>query len=157
VIGTSRAGSVFVIEQGFVQPERAREGGKMAELTIEQARALAPLVSPEEAAARVADGAVLIDVRSAAGRSAGGVLTGAHIVAKDQVDERFGLDSVDRVPDVESAQTPIVIVCGSEFGSGPVAAELIARGFTDVVHVRGGFPAWKEAGLPTEPPAGEHR
>ena len=129
----------------------------MAELTIEEARALAPLVSPQQAAARVAQGAVLVDVRSAAGRASAGALTGAHIVAKDQVDQQFGLDSAERVPDVESAQTPIVIVCGSEFGSGPVAAELISRGSTDVVHVRGGFPAWKDAGLPTEPPVGEQR
>lgn len=129
----------------------------MAELTIEQARALAPVVTPEQAAARVAQGAVLIDVRSAAGRAAAGTLPGAHVVPKDQVDRLLGLDSANRVPDVATAQTPIVIVCGSELGSGPVAAELIARGFTDVVQVLGGFPAWQEAGLPAEPPVGVHR
>lgn len=129
----------------------------MAELTIEEARALAPLVAPERAAADVAQGAVLIDVRSAAGRASGGVIPGAHIVGKDQIDRLLGLDSPHRVPDVETAQTPIVIICGSEFGSGPVAAELISRGFSDVVQVRGGFAAWQEAGLPTEPPVGEHR
>jgi len=118
-------------------------------LTIEQAGAPAPLVTLDEAVARVDAGAVLIDVRSDAGRAAGGVLSGATVVAKDQLDERFALDSPDRVTEVESADTPIVIVCGSVRGSGPVAAELIRRGFTDVVHVEGGFPAWKtlSAGL----------
>ena len=41
-----------------------------------------------------------------------------------------------------------MIVCGSINGSGPVAEALAARGYTDVSHVDGGFPAWKEAGLP---------
>ena len=113
-------------------------------LTIEQAGALAPLVTQEQAVARVDAGAVLIDVRGAAGRAKAGVLSGATVVAKDEVTERFGLDSPDRAPEVESADTPIV-VCGSVRGSGPVAAELIGRGFTDVVHVEGGFPAWKDA------------
>ena len=47
-----------------------------------------------------------------------------------------------------------MVVCGSVRGSGPVAAELRAKGFTNVVHVEGGFPAWKDAGLPTEAPVG---
>ena len=41
-----------------------------------------------------------------------------------------------------------MIVCGSVNGSGPVAEALAARGYTYVSHVDGGFPAWKEAGLP---------
>ena len=115
------------------------------QLTIEAAGALAPLVTPDQVVAKVDAGAVLVDVRSDAGRAAAGVLSGATVVAKDQLDERFALDSPDRVPEVESADTPIVIVCGSVRGSGPVAAELIRRGFTDVVHVEGGFPAWQAA------------
>jgi len=115
-------------------------------LTIEQAGAPAPLVTLDEAVARVDAGAVLIDVRSDAGRAAGGVLSGATVVAKDQLDERFALDSPDRVTEVESADTPIVIVCGVRaWIRGPVAAELIRRGFTNVVHVEGGFPAWQAA------------
>ena len=44
-------------------------------LTIEQAGAPAPLVTLDEAVARVDAGAVLVDVRSDAGRAAAGVLT----------------------------------------------------------------------------------
>ena len=125
----------------------------MADLTLEEAGALAPLVSPAAAAALVEAGAVLIDVRSAAGRLSAGALTGAGVVGKDEVDARFAIGSPNAVPGVNSKNTPIVVVCGSVFGSGPVAARLIADGFTDVVHVEGGFPAWKHAGLPTEEPA----
>lgn len=45
------------------------------------------------------------------------------------------------------------MICGSPAGSGPVTAELLAAGFTDVVQVDGGFPAWKAAGLTVGEPA----
>ena len=125
----------------------------MAELTLEQAGALAPLAAPRQAAERVAAGAVLIDVRSAAGRSSAGALLGAVVVAKDEVDQRFDMTAADHLAVVTDKSTPIVVSCGSVLGSGPVAARLIELGFTDVVQVEGGFPAWKAAGLPVGPPA----
>lgn len=119
----------------------------MSELTIEQASALAPTVTAQQAAAKVADGALLVDVRSAGGRATAGPLPGAVVVGKEEVGEKFGIDSPDRLSGIESTETPIVVVCGSVLGSGPVAAALIATGYTDVVQVEGGFPAWKDAGL----------
>ena len=121
----------------------------MAELTIEQAGALAPLVTAIDGAQRVASGAVVIDVRSEAGRRSGGELIGAIVVGKDEVATKLGADSPDRIADVDSTTTPIVVVCGSVRGSGPVAAQLITWGYSNVVHVAGGFPAWREAGFPT--------
>lgn len=119
----------------------------MSDLTIEQASSLAPTVTAQQAAAKVADGALLIDVRSEGGRTANGPLPGAQVVGKDEVEKKFGLNSPELLPAVESTATPIVVVCGSVLGSGPVAAALIASGYTDVVQVEGGFPAWKDAGL----------
>lgn len=51
-----------------------------------------------------------------------------------------------------STDQPVVVVCGSVNGSGPVAEWLTGKGFIDVAHVDGGFPAWKESGLPAEAP-----
>ena len=118
----------------------------MSDLTIEQA-SLAPTITAQQAATKVAAGALLIDVRSEGGRTANGPLPGAQVVGKDEVETKFGLDSAERLPGVESTATPIVVVCGSVVGSGPVAASLIASGYTNVVQVEGGFPAWKDAGL----------
>ncbi len=123
------------------------------DLSLEEAGALAPLVGPAEAADRVAAGAFLIDVRSDAGRASAGTIPGARVVDRDRVDELFDVSSPDRLPQVAGIDTPVVVVCGSVRGSGPVAAALLAKGFTDVVHVEGGFPAWRETGLPVEPPA----
>ena len=103
----------------------------------------------------VAAGALLIDVRSDAGRAAAGTIPAATVVAKTAVAQRFALDSPDRIAAVTSFDTPIVVLCGSVLGSGPVAAQLIELGFTDITHVDGGFPAWRDAGLPTEAPVTE--
>jgi rhodanese-related sulfurtransferase len=105
------------------------------------------LVTAEEAIARVTAGAVLVDVRSAEGRAAAGELEGATVVAKSDVGRRFSLVSPDLIAAVTGPDTPIVVVCGSVRGSGPVAAELRGLGFTQVVHVEGGFPALRESRL----------
>lgn len=107
------------------------------------------LRSPAEAAAAVADGALLVDVRSAGGRAAHGGIPDATVADRTDLDALFGPAHAP----VVSIDTPVVVVCGSVAGSGPVAEALAARGYA-VSHVAGGFPAWRDAGLPTEPPAG---
>lgn len=130
------------------------------EEVLAAARSLAPLVSPQDAAEHLASGGLLLDVRSAAGRASTGSIDGARIT--DRADLGPELDPTTspsalaaagaaagegpRLP--VSLDTPIVVVCGSERGSGPVAAELIARGYTDVRQVDGGAPGWAAAGLP---------
>lgn len=109
------------------------------------------LVPPSLAAAAVAGGALLFDVRSAPTRDRQGGLPQALLADRTRVAEQFGLDSPDRFPAVTSLDQPIVVICGSENGSRPVAEELVAQGFTNVVHVAGGFPAWAAAGLPATP------
>ncbi|MFE6970412.1 rhodanese-like domain-containing protein [Isoptericola sp. NPDC057653] len=103
-----------------------------------------------EAGARVERGALLIDVRSAGGRAATGDIPGATLADRDDLDALFGPAGAPAI----SLDTPVVVVCGSINGSGPVAAALAARGYTDVTHVDGGFPAWKAAGLPATAPPG---
>src|SRR6476619_6037464 len=92
------------------------------ELTLDEAGALAPLIDPREAAARVAAGALLIDVRSEAGRTAAGRIPGATIVDRYKVGELFDLSSGEHLSHLTGTETPVVVVCGSVRGSGPVAA-----------------------------------
>lgn len=130
------------------------------EEALAAARSLAPLVSPEDAAAHLAAGGLLLDVRSAAGRATTGAIDGARVTdradlgpeldptASPSVLAAAGAAAGDGARLPVSLDTPIVVVCGSERGSGPVAAELIARGYTDVRQVDGGAPGWAAAGLP---------
>lgn len=159
------------------QPAAARPapaGGAPAlsdEAALAAARSLAPLVSPQDAAGHLAAGGLLLDVRSAAGRASTGSIEGARITDRTDLGPELdptahrdahgsagevaggaagaaGAAAVDGARLPVSLDTPIVVVCGSERGSGPVAAELIARGYTDVRQVDGGAPGWAAAGLP---------
>ncbi|WP_159796233.1 LLM class flavin-dependent oxidoreductase [Puerhibacterium puerhi] len=106
------------------------------------------LQTPQAAADKVADGALLIDVRSAGGRASAGEIPGATHADRGDLDALFGPADHPAV----ALDTPVVVVCGSVDGSGPVAEALAARGYTNVSHVDGGFPAWKAAGLPATGP-----
>ncbi|WP_454728515.1 rhodanese-like domain-containing protein [Cellulosimicrobium protaetiae] len=107
-----------------------------------------PLQTATDAGAKVADGALLIDVRSAGGRAAHGEIPGATLADRNDLDALFGPAGNPAI----SLDTPVVVVCGSTNGSGPVAEALAQRGYTNVSHVDGGFPAWKDAGLPASDP-----
>ncbi|MFC7925105.1 rhodanese-like domain-containing protein [Microbacterium laevaniformans] len=113
----------------------------------------APLISPQDAAARLAAGALVVDVRSDAGREKDGVIPGSIRGDRTRLDAQFFLDSPEKLAEVTEWDQEIVIVCGSVRGSGPVAEKLRAQGFTNVSHVDGGFPAWRDAGGPAEAPS----
>lgn len=109
------------------------------------------LVTPQLAAAAVAGGALLIDVRSAGNREQNGAIPQAVIADRTRIGEQFDVGSDAALPGVADHDQAIVVICGSINGSLPVAVELLELGFRNVVHVDGGFPAWRDAGLPTAP------
>ena len=117
----------------------------MTDLTLDEAAALAPIQTPDAAIAKVAAGAVLVDVRGAEGRARDGVIDGAIFGDRYNIPAEFLPGSATTHPEIVDLDTPIVVVCGSVRGSGPVAAELVELGFRNVTHVEGGFPAWQEA------------
>jgi rhodanese-related sulfurtransferase len=113
----------------------------------EQTLPEAPLVDAETAGRAVAGGALFVDVRSDAGRASAGDLPQAVVVAKTEVGQKFAVGEPGALEQLTGKDQEIVVICGSPAGSGPVTAELLAAGFTNVVQVEGGFPAWKAAGL----------
>jgi rhodanese-related sulfurtransferase len=116
----------------------------MTDLTLEEASALAPLVDAAEGVRRAANGAVVFDVRGEKGWATGLVTPSAVPVDRTTVVQDFAPDSPVR-KNLIDITTPVVVVCGSVRGSGPVAAQLVELGYTNVVHVEGGAPAWAAA------------
>lgn len=110
------------------------------------------LVTAAEAAQLIDAGALLVDVRSDAGRNSTGAIPGALVVDRGRVEEDFGPESEERLAQVEGTDQKIVVFCGSVNGSGPVARKLELLGYANAVHVDGGFPALRDAGLPTTGP-----
>jgi rhodanese-related sulfurtransferase len=149
----ARAGSDLDLRETACATARADQDEPRRTVSETTGRPEAPLVDAETAGRAVAGGALFVDVRSDAGRAAAGGLPQAVVVAKTEVAQRFAVGEATAVPGLTGKDQPIVVICGSPAGSGPVTAELLAAGFTDVVHVDGGFPAWKAAGLTVGEPA----
>ena len=110
------------------------------------------LITAEEAAALIQEGVLLIDVRSEGGRASTGAVPGAVIVNREHVAEDFAPDSPHRLSQVTGTDQKIVVFCGSVNGSRPVAEKLKVLGYANAVHVDGGFPALRDAGVPTTGP-----
>ena len=88
--------------------------------------------SAADARERIEKGALLIDVRSDAGRAATGTIEGATVVLKEDVAAFAETLDTDQ---------EVVIFCGTTAGSGPVADYLSGKGFVSVSHVDGGYEA----------------
>jgi rhodanese-related sulfurtransferase len=97
-------------------------------------------LDPAAAAARVKDGAVLVDVREpdewSAGHAAGAIHVPLAIVFTD-----FERLPVDR---------ELIFICKSGQRSAVASEYAAARGATKLANVEGGTDAWREAGLPIE-------
>ncbi|MFE4833522.1 rhodanese-like domain-containing protein [Arthrobacter sp. NPDC056691] len=113
------------------------------------------LVSADEAARLIGAGALLIDVRSDKGRASTGSVPAAVVVDRENVAQDFGPESPARLTGVTGTDQQIVVFCGSVNGSRPVAEKLKLLGYSRAVHVDGGFPALRDAGVPATGPTVE--
>jgi hydroxyacylglutathione hydrolase len=100
-------------------------------------------IDPRDAA-RERDGAIVLDVREPAEWEQGHVPGAIHI-PYGRLRERMG-----ELP----AGRRVLAYCASGIRSS-LATTLLRSGGYDVANVRGGFHAWKNAGLPIERPEGE--
>lgn len=95
-----------------------------------------------EARERIANGAVLIDVREdneyEAGHAAGAKHMGRGIIERD---------IVQTYPDKD---TEIVLYCGGGYRSALSADMLQKMGYTNVISMDGGWAAWKDSGAAVE-------
>jgi rhodanese-related sulfurtransferase len=103
-----------------------------------------PAVGPEEAARRVDEGAVLLDVREPDEWHAGHAPDAVHVplAALAASIGRFDKDQ------------PIVAVCRVGGRSERAASVLLQRGY-DAVNLAGGMQAWRSAGMPVVTDAGD--
>jgi hydroxyacylglutathione hydrolase len=113
--------------RGYVSPEPASGDDP---LRIEQ-------VDARAAASRASDGALLLDVREEAEWRAG------HAPGAIHIPYEHVRDRAREIP----AGRPIVAYCASGIRSS-LAASLLESAGRDVANMRGGFTAWRSAGLP---------
>lgn len=123
---------------------------KTAKNYLDEANTIVPKMDTKDAIAKHASGtATFIDVRDSASIAELGTIKGAHRVPR-------GMFEFTADPAVEALYNPIFkkdaeicLVCGAGGQAALAGKTLKDMGYTNVTNV-GGFPAWKEAGGPTE-------
>ena len=115
---------------------------------LAEARGRIDRVTPEQAAARLAEGALLVDTRPAAQRAREGAVPGALIVERNVLEWRFDPLSDARLPEATGYDVEVIVLCSEGFSSSLAADSLRALGLARTSDVIGGFQAWAEAGLP---------
>ena len=107
-------------------------------------------VGPEQAAAELASGALLVDIRPANQRSGGGEIVGATVIDRNVLEWRLAPNSKWRIDAVTGPETRVIVLCNEGYSSSLAAATLKELGLVNATDVIGGFQAWKAAGLPVE-------
>lgn len=106
-------------------------------------------LEPAEAAAAVAEGALLVDIRPAAQRAAEGGIPGALVIERNVLEWRLDPHSEARLPEATGPDLRVIVVCSEGYSSSLAAADLQDVGLRHATDVIGGFQAWQAAGLPT--------
>ena len=124
-------------------------GARTIDDLLTEARSRIVRVSPHEAAARIADGALLVDIRPAGQRAREGDVPGALIVERNVLEWRFDPLSDARLPQATGYDVDVIVLCSEGYTSSLAADALRSLGLHRATDVIGGFHAWAAAGLPT--------
>ena len=111
---------------------------------LEVAHAVVPRISAEDARAKMAEGALLLDIRDAPELDAAGRAAGAHHISRGMLEFRADPDTPYADPELRKDRT-IILHCASG-GRAALAGKLLKEmGYTDVFNL-GGLKAWVEGG-----------
>ncbi|MFE7038710.1 rhodanese-like domain-containing protein [Streptomyces atratus] len=131
----------------------SRRGGKepvgIDEL-LERVRAGFVRVGPQEAVAATADGALLVDIRYAELRERDGLIPGALVVERNELEWRLDPQGSHRASQAVSHDLHIVVVCNEGYASSLAVESLRQLGLHRATDLIGGFQAWRAAGLPVD-------
>lgn len=99
-------------------------------------------VRPEELDARLAAGALVVDIRPVELRARDGALPGALIVDRNVFEWRLDPASAHRIPET-GYERDVIVVCDEGYQSSLAAATLQDLGVTRATDLAGGFQAWR--------------
>jgi rhodanese-related sulfurtransferase len=116
---------------------------------LDRARRDLARVEPEHAAAELAGGALLVDIRPPDQRSEGGDIPGAIVIDRNVLEWRLAPASQWRIAAITGPEIRVIVLCNQGYSSSLAAATLEELGLVNVTDVVGGFEAWQAAGLPT--------
>ena len=115
---------------------------------LDEARARLARLTPQEAAAEQAGGALLVDMRPYEQRSKDGEIPGAIVIDRNVLEWRLDPTSAFRIPEVTDHNLRVIVICNEGYSSSLAAASLQDLGLVGATDVVGGFQSWRDAGLP---------
>ncbi|MFK4070968.1 rhodanese-like domain-containing protein [Streptomyces sp. NPDC029674] len=115
---------------------------------LERVRLGLDRVTPERAYATAEGGGLLVDIRYAALRERDGLIPGALVVERNELEWRLDPQGSHRAPQATDHDIHVVVVCNEGYASSLAAASLRQLGLRHATDLIGGFQAWRAAGLP---------
>ncbi|MEV6575435.1 rhodanese-like domain-containing protein [Streptomyces sp. NPDC051577] len=116
---------------------------------VDRLRTTYTRVSPEQAHAAAREGSLLVDIRYQALRDRDGLIPGALVVERNELEWRLDPQGSHRLPEATGHDIEVVVICNEGYASTLAAVSLHALGLHRATDLTGGFQAWKSAGLPT--------
>lgn len=95
--------------------------------------------------------ALLVDIRYAALRERDGLIPGALVVERNELEWRVDPRGSHRFPEATHHDLRVVVICNEGYASSLAAASLHRLGLHRATDLVGGFQAWRAAGLPVAP------
>ncbi|GLP63400.1 sulfurtransferase [Streptomyces sp. TUS-ST3] len=92
--------------------------------------------------------ALLVDIRYAALRERDGLIPGALVVERNELEWRLDPRGSHRLPEATGHDLRVVVVCDEGYASSLAAESLHRLGLRRATDLVGGFQAWRAAGLP---------
>ncbi|QDY79364.1 rhodanese-like domain-containing protein [Streptomyces qinzhouensis] len=117
---------------------------------LEQVREDLDRVTPRQAYDEAGNGALLVDIRYAALRDRDGLIPGAVVVERNELEWRLDPQGSHRLPEAAHHDLRIVVICNEGYASSLAAVSLRQLGLHRATDLIGGFQAWRAAGLPVE-------
>ncbi|MDT0440589.1 MULTISPECIES: rhodanese-like domain-containing protein [Streptomyces] len=116
---------------------------------LERVRSTYRRIEPRAAHEAAAAGdALLVDIRYAALRERDGLIPGALVVERNELEWRLDPQGSHRVPEATGHDLRIVVICNEGYASSLAVASLRELGLHRATDLVGGFQAWRAAGLP---------
>ncbi|MEU9347362.1 rhodanese-like domain-containing protein [Streptomyces sp. NPDC048278] len=95
--------------------------------------------------------ALLVDIRYAALRDRDGLIPGALVIERNELEWRLDPQGSHKTPEATGHDLQVVVICNEGYASSLAAASLHQLGLHRATDLIGGFQAWKTAGLPVTP------
>ncbi|MER6098245.1 rhodanese-like domain-containing protein [Streptomyces sp. NPDC001728] len=116
---------------------------------LERVRAGIDRIDPRAAhEACEAGDALLVDTRYAALRERDGLIPGALVVERNELEWRLDPQGSHRAAEADSHDLRVIVLCNEGYASSLATESLRRLGLHRATDLIGGFQAWKGAGLP---------